>query len=228
MRNRTMSKGRYLAAGIGCALAAASVSIPAATASSRAARPAATASSRAARPAARHAAAAAHAAAASTCTASIGDVGPYTGTVAALGDEQLDFAKLAIMRFNAQYHTNLTLVEEDDQFIPAQTVTKVQELISNPAIVATEGPATTAGVEATGTLLKRAGLAAVSPSATQEDIVKGSYDFPTMFTVVGSAWTEAPAVGGYLVKVLHAKRVFIVDDESSFAIVFAKTVGAYL
>lgn len=165
---------------------------------------------------------------ASSCTANIGDVGPYTGTVAALGDEQLDFAKLAIQRFNAQYGTHLTLVEGDDQFVPAQSVTVVQSFISNSKIVATEGPATTASVEATGALLTRAGLAAIAPSATQEDLIQGSHKFPTIFSVVSSGWAEGPTVGGYMVNKLHAKRVFIVDDESSFAVIFAKSVAAYL
>lgn len=169
-----------------------------------------------------------------SCSATIGDVGPFTGTVAALGQEQLDFAKLALKDFNAKYHTHLHLLTEDTQFVPSITVTKVQELISNSSVVAIQGPAASAGDDAAGPELKRAGLAAVSPSGGAGTVhVKGfkykeANPYPTEFSVVPQGVTEGPAVGGWLVKKLHAKRVYLIDTGANFAIEFVQTIEGYL
>lgn len=210
------SAARVVAISIGCALIAVAATVPMGEASAHQAKR--TNGS----------------AAASTCEASIGDVGPFTGPVAALGDEQLDFAKLAIKNFNAEYHTKFTLVEEDTKFVPATTVTKVQELISNPSVVAIEGPAATAGDDAAGPELTRAGLAAVSSSGgagtvqVSKYVYKEANPYPTEFSVVPQGVTEGPAVGGWLVTRLHAKRVYLIDTGASFAIEFVRTIEGYL
>lgn len=171
---------------------------------------------------------------ASSCSATIGDVGPFTGTVAALGNEQLDFAKLALKDFNAKHHTHLSLLTEDTQFVPSITVTKVQELISNSSVVAIEGPAATAGDDAAGPELTRAGIAAVSSSGGAGTVHVSGYKYkeanpyPTEFSVVPQGVTEGPAVGGWLVKKLHAKRVYLIDTGASFAIEFVQTIEGYL
>src|ERR671922_241732 len=47
------------------------------------------------------------------CTAAIGIMGPFTGDVAAIGQEQLNWAKFAVDRFNEERGTTFSLVEGD-------------------------------------------------------------------------------------------------------------------
>src|SRR4051812_31337946 len=67
--------------------------------------------------------AASPAAIAATCTGKIGLMAPITGDAASIGVEQRNWARYAIKRFNAQYHTKLTLSEGDTQLDPAQATT---------------------------------------------------------------------------------------------------------
>src|SRR5215470_1012151 len=93
------------------------------------------------------------------CVATIGMEGPLTGPVAVLGQEQLHFAQLALLRDNLANHTKITLVQGDTQLNPAQATTVTQQFTSNSKIVAVVGPAGSQEVEAIGPLMARAGLA---------------------------------------------------------------------
>src|SRR5689334_21028633 len=85
-----------------------------------------------------------------TCVASIGIEAPLTGPVAVLGQEQLHFAQLALLRDNPANHTKITLVQGDTQLNPAQATTVTQQFTSNSKILAVVGPAGSQEVEAVG------------------------------------------------------------------------------
>jgi branched-chain amino acid transport system substrate-binding protein len=165
---------------------------------------------------------------AATCTATIGDIVPATGVVAVLGSEQLHFAQLGIADFNRKYKTNITLIVGDDQFQPAQTTTVAQQFVSNSKIVATVGPSTTDGINAAGAILTRAHLASVSPSATPADQNPTVHKYSAVFSVIAPESTEGRVAAKYLANPLHAKKVFVVDDQASFSIAFTKALKAQL
>src|SRR5262249_33443287 len=58
-----------------------------------------------------------------SCVATIGMEGPLTGPVAVLGQEQLHFAQLALLKDNLANHTKITLAQGDTQLNPAQATT---------------------------------------------------------------------------------------------------------
>ena len=163
-----------------------------------------------------------------TCTATIGDIVPATGVVAVLGGEQLHFAQLGIADYNRIHHTNITLIPGDDQFDPAQTATVARQFASNSKIVATVGPSTTDGINAAGAILSRAHLASVSPSATPADQNPTVHVYSSVFSVIAPEATEGKVAANYLAKPLHAKKVFVVDDQASFSIAFTTALKKQL
>ncbi len=158
------------------------------------------------------------AAAASTskkCDASIAVEGPFTGPVAQVGLEQLHFAQLAVADDNAANHTNVTLAQDDTQLTPSIAVSKTQSIIASPA-VAVVGPSGSQEVEAVGPLLAKAGLAAVSGSATLPALTSSGTN-KTFFRVVPDDDVQGPQDANYIVTHLHPKAVLIIDDDEAYS-----------
>ncbi|HWH06321.1 MAG TPA: ABC transporter substrate-binding protein, partial [Gaiellaceae bacterium] len=72
---------------------------------------------------------------AADCTGSIGVMAPITGDAASIGEEQLNFTKFAVSRFNEENGTSFELVEGDTQLDPAQASTVAQRFVSNDDIL---------------------------------------------------------------------------------------------
>src|SRR5258708_16148508 len=91
---------------------------------------------------------------------SIAIMGPFTGPVAFLGKEQLNFAKLAVDDFKkSSGMSDITLVEVDTQLDPAKAVTGSQSIVSNSAVVGVVGPAGRQEVEAVSKAFETAQIA---------------------------------------------------------------------
>jgi branched-chain amino acid transport system substrate-binding protein len=150
-----------------------------------------------------------------SCTASIAVEGPFTGPVAPVGLEQLHFAQLAVANDNAALHTNVTMAQDDTQLMPSIATTKTQSIIATPA-VAVVGPSGSQEVEAVGPLLARAGLAAVSGSATLPALTSSGAN-KTFFRVVPDDNVQGPQDANYVVNHLHPKGVLIIDDDEAYS-----------
>jgi branched-chain amino acid transport system substrate-binding protein len=149
------------------------------------------------------------------CVASIGFEGPITGPVAVLGQEQLNFANLALAADNKANKTKISLVQGDTQLNPAQATTVTQQFTSNSKIVAVVGPAGSQEVEAVGPLFGRAGIAFISGSATAAALTTGTY--PTFFRVVSKDSVQGPQDANYIISNLHPKSLMIVDDQEAYS-----------
>ncbi len=155
-----------------------------------------------------------------SCTSpSIPIMAPITGPAASIGKEQRNWAKFAIERYNASKAAQnagraYKLVEGDTQLDPAQASTVGQKFASDSTVPAVVGPAGSQEVEAVGPIFKRAGLAYVSPSSTRTDLTAGKY--PTFFRVVGKDAAQGAKDAGFLAKNLKAKKVLVVDDQTSY------------
>jgi branched-chain amino acid transport system substrate-binding protein len=150
------------------------------------------------------------------CAAAIGIMGPFTGDAASIGQEQLNWAKLSVDRFNEENGTDFTLVEGDTQLDPAQASTVAPQFVSNEDIVAVVGPAGSQEVQAVGAIFERANMAFVSMSATATDLTT-SGDFPTFFRVVPRDDDQGPTDATYMIEELEAQNVLVVDDQSSYS-----------
>src|SRR5919107_5011466 len=104
--------------------------------------------------------------AAADCTASIGLMAPITGDAAPLGEEQRNWGKFGLDRFNKENGTKFKLVEGDTQLDPGQASTVAQQMVSNDAVRAVVGPAGSQEIDAVGPVFERAKLGFISQSAT--------------------------------------------------------------
>jgi branched-chain amino acid transport system substrate-binding protein len=167
------------------------------------------------------------AAAAEDCTGSIAIMAPITGDAAAIGTEQLNFAKFAVQRYNEENGTDFTLEEGDTQLDPAQASTVGQRYASDDSILAVVGPAGSQEVEAVGPIFTREDLGFISASATRTSLTE-SGDFPTFFRVVPNDDAQGPTIGQFIVDELDAQSVFIVDDQTSYSTGLADSATATL
>jgi branched-chain amino acid transport system substrate-binding protein len=154
--------------------------------------------------------------AAADCTASIGVMAPITGDAAELGEEQRNWAQFGLDRFKRENGTKFKLVEGDTQLDPGQASTVAQQFVSNDAIVAVVGPAGSQEVDAAGPLFDRAGMGFVSQSATATELTE-SGDYPTFSRVVPQDAVQGPTDAKYIIDELGAKKVLIVDDQTSYS-----------
>jgi branched-chain amino acid transport system substrate-binding protein len=142
-------------------------------------------------------------AAAGGCTASVGFEGPITGPVAALGREQLNFARLAVSMENAANGTKISLVPRDTQLTPSIATTVTQRMVSNANIVAVAGPAGSLEVQAVGPLFANAGMAFISGSALTATLTSGIN--ATFFRVVPSDRLQGPEDARFIIRELHPR-----------------------
>jgi branched-chain amino acid transport system substrate-binding protein len=152
---------------------------------------------------------------AASCKGSVGVMGPFTGDAASVGQEQLNWAKFGLERFNADNGTSYAMVEGDTQLDPAQASTVAQQMLSNSAILGVVGPAGSQEVEAVGPIFTRANLGFVSGSATRTTLTDGSR--PTFFRVVSRDDVQGPQDAQYMIDSLKAKKVMVIDDQTSYS-----------
>lgn len=159
------------------------------------------------------------------CSGSIGIMGPFTGDVAAIGQEQLNWAKFAVETFNEERGTSFELVEGDTQLDPAQASTVAPQFVDNDAIIAVVGPAGSQEVDAVGGIYGDANMAFISPSATATNLTE---DYETFYRVVPTDADQGPTDATYMVEELGAQNVLIIDDQSSYSTGLADSTTAAL
>jgi branched-chain amino acid transport system substrate-binding protein len=148
------------------------------------------------------------------CSGSIGIMGPFTGDAASIGQEQLNWARFAVDRFNEENGTDFQLEEGDTQLDPAQASTVAPQFVSNSDIFGIVGPAGSQEIEAVGEIFGREGIAFVSPSATATSLAP---DFETFFRVVPTDADQGPTDAAYMTDELGAQSVLIIDDQTSYS-----------
>ncbi len=149
-------------------------------------------------------------------TIKISVMGPFTGPAASIGQEQLNWAKLALADFNEANDMNIELVEGDTELDPAKAVTVAEQLIADDAIYGVVGPAGSQAVEAVQPMLQEAGLVHVSPSATRSTLT--TTGFETFFRVVPTDDAQGPTVGNFLANELMVTSLYVIDDQTSYAV----------
>lgn len=150
-------------------------------------------------------------------------LGPFTGGAASIGQEQLNWARLAVDDFNAANGWSVELVEVDTQLDPAVAVTASESAIADAAVFGIVGPAGSQEVEATGQLFTDAGLAFVSPSATRPSLSELGYTF---FRVIPTDDVQGPTNARYAFEELGVTQAFIIDDQTSYSVGLADEIEA--
>ena len=158
--------------------------------------------------------------------------GPLSGGEASTGTDEQNAVKYAIKLFmeaNPEY--TIELVSVDDQGDPAVAATVAPGTASNEKILGLVGPAYSGATIASLPFYKDGGLALISPSATRVSITDpATPDFggPVFHRVVGKDDKQGPALAKYATDGVANAKVFVVDDQSSYAVPLREYVEAGL
>lgn len=165
--------------------------------------------------------------AATACAASIAVMAPLTGGAASIGQEQLNFAKLAAADFNAATPgADYTIVESDTQLDAGQASTQATALVADSAVVGVVGPAGSQEVSAVGPTFTGANMAFVSASATNPDLTNG--DNPTFYRVVPTDAVQGPTDATFIAEDLGADSVVVIQERTDYGVGIGESVAAGL
>ena len=159
--------------------------------------------------------------------------GPLSGGEASTGTDEQNAVKYAIKLFNAKNKAkyNVKLVSVDDQGDPAVAGTVAPGIGKNTKILGVVGPAYSGATIASLPFYKAGGLTLISPSATRVSLTDpASPDFggPIFHRVVATDDKQGPALAKWATAGNKAAKVFVFDDQSSYAVPLAGYVTAGL
>lgn len=163
----------------------------------------------------------------------IGHAAPLTGSIAHLGKDNENGARLAVEEINTQGLTidgqkiQLELDSQDDAADP-KTGTQVAQKLVDDHVVAVIGHLNSGVSIPASKIYSDAGIVQISPSSTNPAYTQQG--FKTTYRLVATDAQQGPALAGYAVKELGAKRIAVVDDATAYgkglADEFAKTAQA--
>ncbi|MFM0282333.1 branched-chain amino acid ABC transporter substrate-binding protein [Paraburkholderia sediminicola] len=149
----------------------------------------------------------------------IGHAAPLTGSIAHLGKDNENGARLAVEEINAQgltidgHKIQLELDAQDDAADP-KTGTAVAEKLVEDHVVAVVGHLNSGVSIPASKIYSDAGIVQISPSSTNPGYTQQG--FKTTYRVVATDAQQGPALANYATKVLGAKRIAIVDDSTVY------------
>jgi branched-chain amino acid transport system substrate-binding protein len=154
-------------------------------------------------------------------TFTLGVMAPVTGPAASIGVDQLHWPEFFVTQWNKKRHVafKLKIFQGDDQLDPAKASTVAQQFASTKSVIGMIGPPGSSEVLAISAILKRAGLAFISGSATSVGLTNGSLAH-YFFRVVPNDSEQAPTVVRYMTTKLGVKAgtsVMVVDDQESYS-----------
>jgi branched-chain amino acid transport system substrate-binding protein len=123
-------------------------------------------------------------------TIKIGFMGPLTGGAAFLGQEQMNFAKMAVQLFNEETGFNIEVVEGDTEINPDQGKIVAERFIADDGILAAVGPSGSQVCEATQPVFEEAGMAHITPSCTRISLTDPGT--PTFFRPIPHDGLQGP------------------------------------
>ena len=161
----------------------------------------------------------------------LGFLGPFTGPAASLGAQQRRWARFYVNRFNARNRRiKIQLVFGDTRLGgpggTAEAVRAGQFIQGNSRVLAAIGPAGSQEVQATTEGFRRAGLAYISGSATRTTLTTDGERRGYFFRTVPPDAVQSRNAASYITRVLRARRIFVIDDQSSYSVGLANEAQA--
>jgi branched-chain amino acid transport system substrate-binding protein len=147
----------------------------------------------------------------------IGFISPLTGDAASIGQDQLNWARLAVQDFNEETGWDVEIVEVDSELEPATATTAVETILTDEAVFGAIGPAGSQVTDAVAPQFVDADMVHIS-SASTDPALTLDRDYPTFFRVVPTDAAQGPLVAEYIYNELGAENLFIVDDQTTYAI----------
>lgn len=149
----------------------------------------------------------------SNASYTIGFEGPLSGSNAQLGINEVNGVKLAVQQAASKFGFKVTLVSEDDQGDPAKSPAAANALVGNTAVLGVVGPSFSGSTLAVGKIYSAAGLAFITPSATNATLQ--TQGFTTFHRIVPSDNVEGTQGADWL-KRKGVKKLFVLQDLSAY------------
>jgi branched-chain amino acid transport system substrate-binding protein len=156
---------------------------------------------------------------AAAVTVRIGHAGPLTGSIAHLGKDNENAARLAVEEINTRGLTidgqriALELDAQDDAGDPRMGTTVAQKLVDDH-VVAVIGHLNSGVSIAASRIYSQAGITQISPSSTDAAYTRQGYK--TTYRLVATDAQQGPVLAAYVSDTLHAPSVAIVDDATAY------------
>jgi len=147
-------------------------------------------------------------------TYKIGFQGALSGDNKQLGINEVNAVNLAVEQANAKGDLGFTLavLPADDGGTKATAPPAAAALLQDPAVIGVVGPAFSGPTQANGPKYAAAGMALISPSATNATLTTSGYT--TFHRIVPTDGVEGKATADFLAK--KYKTVFVIDDLSTY------------
>ena len=146
------------------------------------------------------------------------------GSAAYLGNEQLSWLRFAVDKYNRANETRFKVARGDTQLKAAVARTVARRMVANGNVQAIIGPSEGQAVRAGGNTYERAGLVAISGSATAIDLTKGR-PYATFFRVVPHGGVQGPTIVSHVAGTLNATHVVVIDSQDEeYSMPIAATV----
>ena len=150
------------------------------------------------------------------CKGNIGFFGALSGSNASVVLPSRDGAKLALKQFLEENDDcTIEMVEFDTEGDPAKATPVANKIASDQEFVGVIGGAFSGETRATKATYNEAGVPMVSASATATDLTTTD-QVPVFHRVVGYDDVQGAAIARYLKDVAAAKKVFVVDDSTTY------------
>jgi len=149
----------------------------------------------------------------------IGHVGPTSGSIAHLGKDNENGARMAIEELNAKGTTiggkkvRFELLAEDDAGDPKQGTAAAQKLVDSK-VNGVIGHLNSGTSIPASKIYSDAGIPQISPSATNPKFTRQGYK--TTFRVVADDVHLGGTLGRYAVKDLKGKSIAVIDDRTAY------------
>lgn len=158
---------------------------------------------------------------------SIAMAGALTGANAALGQNILNGARLALDQHNGNNpNCQVALRQFDTEGDPQKATQVAPNIVNDPTILALLGPAFSGETKATGGVFNQAGLPFLTASATNPTLTQNGWT--TFFRGLGNDDAQGSVAAKYLTGTLGKKQVCVVQDDSDYGVGLARVVTQYL
>jgi branched-chain amino acid transport system substrate-binding protein len=149
--------------------------------------------------------------------------GTINGASAALGQNILYGADLAVKQHNqANPGCQVQLKQFDTEGKPANAPGIVTQVINEPDIIGVVGLPFSGESKATGNLFEQAGLVHITPSATAPTLTTNGWK--TFFRGMGNDNVQGPAAAKFITDTLKANKVCVIQDDSEYGIGLATAI----
>ncbi|WP_370332351.1 branched-chain amino acid ABC transporter substrate-binding protein [Mycolicibacterium hippocampi] len=154
---------------------------------------------------------------------SIAMAGELGGPDPAMGTGVMNGIQLAVDQHNeANPACQVQLKPFDTEGDPAKGAEVARQIVDDAYTVGVVGPVTSSEALSAGAEFDRAGLVAVTPSATSPALSEQGWR--TFFRGVAGDEVQGPAVADYMTGTLGHRKVCVVDDGSDYGLGLASTV----